>query len=631
MSLNEHEMLQNVFSLCLEALKRMNEEIILTKNIAHVHIYKESKTLLYSHDKVFEVLDNNDTISIILNENIKFHAPSYSLHFNNTDLEMTEYELEDTRNVLVLNGNDLKISELVQLGTGKFKIQLSEATWQLIRDSRKVVEDLITGKSSIYGINTGFGKFANTVIPGDQLEQLQVNLIRSHASGIGDYLSTKHVRMIMALRINVLAKGYSGISVESLDTVINAFNKSCLPVVPEQGTVGASGDLAPLSHIVLGLLGEGKMWSPSTGLDDASVVLQKNGLKPIVLKAKEGLALINGTQMITALGAEAVEKAKYLALQADIIAALTCEVLKGNVNQFDKDIHAARPHKGQIEVAARMRAILHSEIFPSKCYDSCAVDRKVQDPYTLRCVPQVHGIVVDTINFAKGVITTEMNSATDNPMVIKDRNILISGGNFHGEYPAKALDYLAIGVHELANISERRIERLVNCAYSEGLPSFLVQEGGINSGFMIAHCTAAALTSENKVLCHPSSCDTISTSGGTEDHVSMGGWSARKALKVMNNVENILAIELLAGCQALEFFHANGYTSTEPLEAVYNVVRKYIKPWKKDRYMSPDIEMAASLIQNNKIWNVAKEYIINFNNLKNTESNDVSSLSSLFD
>lgn len=267
-----------------------------------------------------------------------------------------------------------------------------------------------------------------------------------------------------------------------------------------------------------------------------------------------------------------------------------------------------------------MRALLHSEVYESKCYIGNSADRKVQDPYTMRCIPQVHGVVVDTIKFCKHIIVTEMNSATDNPMVLKDRHTLISGGNFHGEYPAKALDYLAIGVQELANISERRIERLVNCAYSEGLPSFLVQDGGINSGFMIAHCAAAALTSENKVLCHPSSSDTITTSGGTEDHVSMGGWSARKVLKIIDNVENILAIELLAACQALEFFHANGLTSTEPLEEVFNMVRKYIEPWKRDRYMSPDIEAAASLIKNRKIWNVAKSYIERFYSKKSLGS-----------
>ena len=273
-----------------------------------------------------------------------------------------------------------------------------------------------------------------------------------------------------------------------------------------------------------------------------------------------------------------------------------------------------------------MRSLLHSDVFESKCYLGNTADRKVQDPYTMRCIPQVHGIVIDTIKFCSGIINTEMNSATDNPMVLKDRHTLISGGNFHGEYPAKALDYLAIGVQELANISERRIERLINCAYSEGLPSFLVQDGGINSGFMIAHCAAAALTSENKVLCHPSSSDTISTSGGTEDHVSMGGWSARKVLKLISNVENILAVELLAACQALEFFHANEMTSTKPLEEVFEMVRKYIQPWKKDRYMSPDIEAAVSLIQNRKIWNVAKTHIEKYNEQKGVSNSSLSCL-----
>lgn len=612
MCLNEVEKNQTVFSLCLEALKRMNEEIILTNNKMHIQVYKEPEILIYTLDKVFDVLDNNDSISIILNENIKFHAPSHSHDFVNETETSTLYTENDERPTIFVDGNDLCIKDLVRLGTGKFKINLTEQTWNLIKTSRQVVNDLISEHKCIYGINTGFGKFASTVIPDTQLEELQINLIRSHSAGIGDYLSTKYVRMLMALRINVLAKGFSGISPESLECVLKAFNKSCLPLVPEQGTVGASGDLAPLSHIVLGLLGEGKMWSPSTGLEDASKVLLKHGLTPISLKPKEGLALINGTQMITALGADAIERAINLALQADIISALTVEMLKGNVDQFDAEIHKARPHPGQIEVASRIRSLLHSDVYESKCYIGNVKDRKVQDPYTMRCIPQIHGIVVDTINFCKRIIETEMNSATDNPMVLKDRNEMISGGNFHGEYPAKALDYLAIGVHELANVSERRIERLVNCAYSEGLPSFLVGDGGINSGFMIAHCTAAALTSENKVLCHPSSSDTISTSGGTEDHVSMGGWSARKALKVIGNVENILAIELLAGCQALEFFHANGFTTTKPLEAVYNLVRKHIQPWKKDRYMSPDIELATNLIQNNKIWQVAKGFITTY-------------------
>ena len=429
--------------------------------------------------------------------------------------------------------------------------------------------------------------------------------------------------MLFALRINVLAKGYSGITVETLEMSIKAFNNSCLPVVPEKGTVGASGDLAPLSHIVLGLLGEGQMWSPKTGYTDASVVLKEYGLEPIKLKPKEGLALINGTQFITALGAEAVERSAKLVLQADVIAALTLEVLKGNHNAFDAGIHESRPHSGQKEVAKRMRSLLNIKC-PSHLHEAFETGRKVQDAYTLRCIPQVHGVVVDCVSFAKNTITTEMNSATDNPMVFQDRNILLSGGNFHGGYPAKALDILAIGIQDLANMSERRIERLVNNSLSEGLPAFLVAEQGLNSGFMIAHCTASALTSENKVLCHPSSVDTLSTSAATEDHVSMGGWSARKCLEVISNVEYVLAIELLANCQALEFFHTVGLKTTEPLEAVYNLVRSHVEPWTKDRYMAPDIEMAIKLIQNNEIWARVVDFIEKYN-----LENDVGSISVL--
>uniref|UniRef100_A0A673ZK41 Histidine ammonia-lyase n=1 Tax=Salmo trutta TaxID=8032 RepID=A0A673ZK41_SALTR len=388
----------------------------------------------------------------------------------------------------------------------------------------------------VYGITTGFGKFARTVIPVHKLKELQENLVRSHSAGVGNPLSPERTRMLLALRINVLAKGYSGISLETLHRMIQAFNASCLSFVPEKGTVGASGDLAPLSHLALGLMGEGKMWSPKSGWADAKYVLEAHGLKPISLKPKEGLALINGTQMITSLGAEAVERAQAIARQADIIAAITLEVLKGTSKAFDSDIHALRPHPGQIEVAMRFRALLDSDHHPSEIAESHRFCDRVQDAYTMRCCPQVHGIVNDTIDFTQKIINTEINSATDNPMVFAERGETISGGNFHGEYPAKALDFLAIGVHELAAISERRIERLCNPSLSE-LPAFLVNEGGLNSGFMIAHCTAASLVSENKVLCHPSSVDSLSTSAATEDHVSMGGWAARKALRVVEHVE----------------------------------------------------------------------------------------------
>ncbi|XP_078091302.1 histidine ammonia-lyase-like [Mustelus asterias] len=412
--------------------------------------------------------------------------------------------------------------------------------------------------------------------------------------------------MLLALRINVLAKGYSGISLKTLSQMIQAFNASCLSYVPEKGTVGASGDLAPLAHLALGLMGEGKMWSPRSGWADAKNVLQDHGLLPISPKAKEGLALINGTQMITSLGAEAVERATAIARQADIIAALTLEVLKGTTRAFDSEIHDLRPHPGQIEVAARFRSLLHSDVHPSEISESHRFCDHIQDPYTLRCCPQVHGVVNDTIAFVKTILVTEMNSVTDNPIVFAQREEIISCGNFHGEYPAKALDYLAIGVHELASISERRIERLCNPSLSE-LPAFLIKDGGLNCGFMMAHCTAAALVSENKVLCHPSSVDSLSTSAATEDHVSMGGWAARKALRVIEHVEQVLAIELLAACQGLEFLRP--LHTTEPLERVYRLIRSVVKPLVRDRFMAGDFAIVHKLLTEEKVWQEVQPYM----------------------
>jgi len=340
-------------------------------------------------------------------------------------------------------------------------------------------------------------------------------------------------------------------------------------------------------------------------------------LTPIHLGAKEGLALINGTQLITSIGAEAVERAGIIAKQADVVASLTLEVLKGTSRAFDSDVHKIRNHKGQGVVARRLRSLLHSETYPSEIAQSHRFCDRVQDAYTLRCCPQVHGISHDTIDFVRGIITNEMNAGTDNPIVFADRGEIISAGNFHGEYPAKALDYLAIGVHELASMSERRIERLVNPAYSE-LPAFLVKDGGLNSGFMIAHCTAAALVSENKTLCHPASVDSLSTSAGTEDHVSMGGFAARKALQVVRNVEKVIAIELLAACQAIEFLRP--LKTTVPLEEVYKVVRSVVRPWDKDRYMSPDIFAIKNLLKEDKIWNAAKHHMENYHNTQNIET-----------
>ncbi|ETN74932.1 phenylalanine and histidine ammonia-lyase [Necator americanus] len=466
------------------------------------------------------------------------------------------------------------------------------------------------------------------------------------------------------------------------------FTAFCVSYVPQQGTVGCSGDLAPLAHLALGLLGEGKMWSPSTGWEKADIVLKKNNLKTLELGPKEGLALINGTQMVTALGAYTLERAYNIARQADVIAALSLDVLKGTTRAYDPDIHKIRPHKGQNLSALRLRSLLHSDANPSQIAESHRNCNKVQDAYTLRCVPQVHGIVHDTIEFVREIITTEMNSATDNPLVFADREEIISGGNFHGEYPAKALDYLAIAVHELAQMSERRLERLVNnhlsglptfltpngglnsgfmtvqlCAASlatdnplvfadreeiisggnfhgeypakaldylaiavhelaqmserrlerlvnnhlSGLPTFLTPNGGLNSGFMTVQLCAASLVSENKVLCHPSSVDSIPTSCNQEDHVSMGGFAARKALTVVEHVEAVLAMELLAACQGIEFLKP--LVSTAPLNKVYQLVRSVSAPLTQDRFLHPDIEAVIQLLRENKVWECVQPHL----------------------
>ncbi|KAM9570521.1 histidine ammonia-lyase [Salvelinus alpinus] len=595
-----------------EALKRYtknkpdNGGINAVKDIRFVARRCQGQGLLDGDDTIEDVLEDNDFVEIAIEGDTM--SPDFIPYQPGVSHLTAAYRESDDN--LFLDGNSLTSTDLVNLGRGLYKIKLTSEAENGVVKSRELLDTIVKENKVVYGITTGFGKFARTVIPVHKLKELQENLVRSHSAGVGNPLSPERTRMLLALRINVLAKGYSGISLETLHRMIQAFNASCLSFVPEKGTVGASGDLAPLSHLALGLMGEGKMWSPKSGWADAKYVLEAHGLKPISLKPKEGLALINGTQMITSLGAEAVERAQAIARQADIIAAITLEVLKGTSKAFDSDIHALRPHPGQIEVAMRFRALLDSDHHPSEIAESHRFCDRVQDAYTMRCCPQVHGIVNDTIDFTQKIINTEINSATDNPMVFAERGETISGGNFHGEYPAKALDFLAIGVHELAAISERRIERLCNPSLSE-LPAFLVNEGGLNSGFMIAHCTAASLVSENKVLCHPSSVDSLSTSAATEDHVSMGGWAARKALRVVEHVEQVLAIELLAACQGIEFLRP--LRTTTPLEKVYDLVRSVVKPWIKDRFMSPDIEAVHRLLLDQKVWNVAQPYIEKYN------------------
>ncbi|KAK7065477.1 hypothetical protein SK128_018842 [Halocaridina rubra] len=625
--------------------------------------------ILDPSDFIGDVLDDNDFVSVVLDTD----RP-------NPVTERAEIKyVSEQMYPFVLNTRLTQPQE-----------KLSSEAELAVKRARDLVEQILKDNKVVYGITTGFGKFARTIISDSKLEELQTNLIRSHSAGVGHPLPPTKTRMLLALRINVLAKGYSGISLNTLKQLIEAFNVSCLPWVPEKGTVGASGDLAPLAHLALGMLGEGKMWSPKTGWGNAKYVLEAHNLTPVKLGPKEGIALINGTQLITSITAEALERADTIARQADVVAALTLEVLKGTSKAFDSDVHKLRHHKGQNAVAHRIRALLHSDTYPSEiagerarekfqavsewpcvakihelllneksfpsqvgfsavqwieCLDltkqflsstsheSHRFCNRVQDAYTLRCCPQVHGIVHDTLHFVRSIITDEINSATDNPvsstlfiendnhymrhLVLSDRGEIISAGNFHGEYPAKAADYLAIGIHEMSSMSERRIERLVNPALSE-LPAFLVKEGGLNSGFMMAHCTAASLVSENKVLCHPASVDSLTTSAGTEDHVSMGGFAARKALMVVENVERVIAIELLAACQAIEFLRP--MKTTTPLEEVIKVVRSVVSAWDKDRFMAPDIDAVTELLKDGKIWHAVRHHIEHYHRVQDVET-----------
>eukprot|EP00760_Papus_ankaliazontas_P024324 PhM_4_TR2239/c0_g1_i3/m.82571/K01745/hutH, HAL; histidine ammonia-lyase len=427
---------------------------------------------------------------------------------------------------------------------------------------------------------------------------------------VANCVTLSNERDCVNVRINTLAKGHSGIRVVTLQRAIDLFNAGFVPFVPIKGTVGASGDLAPLAHVALGLIGEGLARTVSDPTPrSAKDVMKELRLPPIDLEAKEGLALINGTQLITSIGCEAVVRGHNVARQADIIAAVTLEALKGTTRAFDPAIHNARPHLGQNIVAMRMRHLLNNSVYKSEIAASHKHCNAVQDAYSLRCIPQVHGVVNDAIGFVHGLLTIECNSATDNPMIfpdLKESKCIVSGGNFHGEYPAKAMDFFAIAVHELGSIAERRIERLCNPS-SSNLPAFLVKDGGLNSGYMMVHCTAAALVSENKVLCHPASIDSQSLSAAKEDHVSMGGFAARKAIKVVDHVETVCAIELLCAVQALEFHRP--LKTTEALEKVVALVRSLVPRVEDDRYFASDIEAVKKLVRECKVWECVKDYI----------------------
>eukprot|EP01126_Amoeba_proteus_P034387 TRINITY_DN3427_c0_g1_i9.p1 TRINITY_DN3427_c0_g1~~TRINITY_DN3427_c0_g1_i9.p1 ORF type:complete len:526 (-),score=109.40 TRINITY_DN3427_c0_g1_i9:401-1978(-) len=513
------------------------------------------------------------------------------------------------KTTLLIDGENLTADVFVALGKGKYHIDLSPDSWKKVEQSRKVVDEIVASDAVVYGINTGFGSFSSVVIAREELKILQENLIRSHAAGVGDVLDLEGTRRLIVARVNTLAKGYSGISRETLEGVIRIFNSDCLSMVPVQGTLGASGDLAQLAHLTLGFIGEGMMWNPQTNsYEEAAKVLVQNNLHPLELKPKEGLALINGTQFIVSIGMEVFVRARNLTSLADYICALTIESLRGSARAFYPKIHQTRPHRGQIQSAKNILSCLESEASPSQIMNSHKDCNRVQDAYSLRCAPQVHGVAHEVVEFSRRILETELNSATDNPMVFVsgDSGEILSCGNFHGEYPSKTLDFLAIAICELGSISERRIERLMNDCLSD-LPAFLVHHGGLNSGFMLAHCTAAALLSENKGLCHPASIDSISTSAAKEDHVSMGGWAARKALQVIKNVEVILAIELMCATQAIDFLRP--LTSTPVLESLHHLVRQKIPHWDKDRFMKPDIEMVTELIRDGSVLSTIRNHL----------------------
>ncbi len=495
-----------------------------------------------------------------------------------------------------LSGEDLTIDDVWAVAVERRDAgPLSEDARERMRAARGVVERVAHGSSEhTYGVNTGFGRFVSRQIPDELTEELQLRLLRSHACGVGEPYPDEVVRAAMLLRANALAKGNSGARIETVELLLECLNRDLLPQVPSRGSVGASGDLAPLAHLALPLVGEGRAWVGGALLDGAEA-LARAGLEPVRLVAKEGLSLINGTQFMAAQGALCLVRARRLARAADCACALSLEALQGSRTSFLPEVHALRPLRGQAASARNVMRLLDG----SAIIEAHRWCDKVQDAYSLRCAPQVHGASRDLLDYAEYAVSVELNAATDNPLVLVSSGKLVSAGNFHGQSLAFALDALAMAVAELANISERRVERLVNPNLSDGLPAFLTPQGGLNSGFMIPQYVAASLVSENKSLCHPASVDSIPTSAGQEDHVSMGNASGLKAWQVVANSERAVAIELLAGAQAVEFLAplAPGRGSL----AVHEAVRELSPRLRDDRPLSDDIERVAAAVRDGSL------------------------------
>jgi histidine ammonia-lyase len=490
--------------------------------------------------------------------------------------------------MILLDGQSLTLDDLVAIARGRETVAVAEAARQRVRAARAVVDEFAARPEPTYGINTGFGAFAEVRVPAESLGALQVNLLRSHAAGVGEPLPVPIVRATMALRANVLAKGYSGIRLETLERLVEMLNRGVHPIVPSRGSVGASGDLAPLAHLALVLIGEGEAWH-GQATEPGAAALARAGLEPVTLAAKEGLALINGTQASTALLALAVNDAERLARAADVAAALSIDALRGSTRPFDARIHDARGLVGQRQSAANLAALMaHSPINAS--HANCG---RVQDAYSMRCAAQVHGAARDALAFARRTVDTEANAATDNPMVFADAREIISGGNFHGAPVAIASDVVCLALAQIATISERRSERLVNPA-SSGLPAFLTRHGGLESGLMLAQVTAAAVTSEIKTLAHPASVDSIPTSAGREDHVSMSMAAALKAARAADLACAVVSCELLCACEAIDLLAP--LISSAPLMRVHDFIRVRVPRVEHDRSVSSDLRRISDMI-----------------------------------
>jgi histidine ammonia-lyase len=500
---------------------------------------------------------------------------------------------------VALTGTGLAVEDVERVAIGRAPATLAPEAVAKIDDARALIDRAVESGTPTYGVNTGFGRFVDVAISSEDTGRLQLNLLRSHACGVGDPFPTEVVRGAMLLRANALATGASGVRRETVELLLAMLNAGVHPVVPSRGSLGASGDLAPLAHLALPLVGEGEAELDGDVLSGGEA-LRRAGLQPEVLGAKEGLALINGTQFMAAIGALVLARAARLVRIADLAAAQSVEAVRGSRTPFAPEIQALRPHPGQVASAANLHALLdESEINESHRW--CG---RVQDAYSLRCSPQVHGACRDAIAYARSVIAIEVNAATDNPLVFAERGEVLSNGNFHGEPVAIALDTLKIALAELAGISERRIERMVNPTMSEGLPPFLTEQGGLNSGFMIPHYVAASLVAENKVLCHPASVDSIPTSAGQEDHVSMGATAAVHAWQVCANVERVLAIELLCGAQGVDFL-----APLKPgpgIAALHAALRDRSPHLGDDRSLAGDIETVAVAIRDGSLVGVVE-------------------------